>query len=91
MKEEQITNKMNEAWMGLDGDGNPVQILHVDLMAWARRNGEVFTVGWSRSYTDPKGRRLVRGDHVSEARKAGWDDLAERLEAFFLHEQDAAQ
>lgn len=72
-----------ELWMGLSRDGEPRQITHAELMQWAYRNEQQFTVGWSNHYTDPKGTRLVRGDHVAEARKQGWNDLADRLEQHF--------
>lgn len=74
-------------WMGLSPNGNPIQISHEDLMVWAYRNEKQFLVGWSKSFTDDKGNRLVRGDHVAEARKAGWHDIADQLDAFF-HSND---
>ena len=72
-----------DTWMGLSPTGKPVQIDHEKLMTWAFRNEQQFTVAWSSSFTDNKGNRLVRGDHVAEARMAGWDDIADALDAFF--------
>lgn len=79
-----LTSKAHEdTWMGLTKDGKPVQISHEDLMVWAYKNDMQFTIGWSHSATIQNGTRLVRGNHIEEARKAGWNDLADQLEAFF--------
>lgn len=79
---------MAEYWLGLDKDGNQISISHSKLMEWAFDNDKQFTIGWSNSIEMDDGKRLVRGpDKVNEARKKGWNDLADMLEKF-LKEQE---
>lgn len=86
---KKVKQMYSEDWMGLKPDGNPVQITHSALMEWAYNNELQITVGWSHHFTMPEnensklsGTRLVRGDVVEEARKQGWNDLADKLEEF---------
>jgi hypothetical protein len=71
-----------DVWYGLDRNGGQLRIRHCRLMDWALRTDEQFQVGWSYHYTDPNGARLVRGPRmIATARTAGWNDLADLLEA----------
>lgn len=75
-----------EYWMGLDRDGNDIGIHHNKLLVWAAefgRDGEIENIQKHNNWIDPDGGRLVRGKHIAEARKMGWDDIADLLEEFF--------
>lgn len=82
-------------WNGISKDGDPIGIDHGDLMKWAYANDMQITIGWRCDFTIPadkvtnpklKGARMVRKgpdrDTFEEsARKAGWNDLAEKFRA----------
>ena len=72
-------------WMGLDTEGNDIGIRHDKLLVWAslHKPEAVDDIVKHKNWIDPDGGRMVRGNHVAEARKMGWDDLADMLDAFF--------
>lgn len=67
-----------DKWLGVKDDGTFVSISHFGLMNWANRNEKQITVGWGHKFQH-EDQRLVRGNYVEEALKAGWDDLAKLL------------
>lgn len=76
-----MTNSTS-TWMGFDKENRPVQISHSKLMEWAYRNDQQIVVGWGHQF-EINGQRLVRGEYVKQALKAGWDDIAHALANYF--------
>lgn len=75
-----------EYWMGVDAEGGDIGIHHNKLMLWAAvhgRDDDLENIEANNNWIDPQGARLVRGKHIAEARKMGWDDIADMLEAWF--------
>lgn len=80
MKKENIY-VLPDWWYGVNCRGGRVSISHSNLMEWATRNNMQFQVGWGTTVVIDT-LRLVRGGDPTEARKAGWDDVADSLESF---------